>query len=196
MNDDKKLLGSVLGCLGCSFALGLTAAVCLAVFVAVVLEYGNPDRIFSGGSAQSAEFLDQPAPLFTTTTVDGESWSLEGQRGKVVLIDFWASWCGPCLGALPHLRDVHRQYADRDDFVMVGVSLDNDRGELLRCVEENGVGWEQLFEEGTGWENQVAQLYDVKAIPHVLIVDREGVVRAFDPAGRQIDRALAKLFEG
>ena len=96
----------------------------------------------------------------------------------------------------PHLRDIHREYAGHDDFVMVGVSLDDDRGDLLRCVDDNNVGWTQLFENGVGWQNPVAQLYKVRGIPHVLIVDREGGVRAFDPAGRQIDRALEELFEG
>lgn len=186
--SDKKLLGGVVGCLGCTVATGVVAAVCLGAVVLYFLE-ANPKRLES-------KYLDQPAPLFTTTTVDGKSWSLEEQRGKVVLIDFWASWCGPCVGSLPHLRDVHRQYSGRDDFVMVGVSLDEDRGDLLRCVEENGVGWEQLFEVGTGWKNSVAQLYEVEAIPHVLIIDREGVVRAFDPWESELDRKLKKLFEG
>lgn len=186
--SNKKLLGGLFGCLGCSFVAGFATLACLAA-VALYFMEANPSRL-------EGKYLDQPAPLFTTTTVDGSSWSLEDQRGKVVLIDFWASWCGPCVASLPHLRDVHRQYAGQEDFVMVGVSLDDDRDDLLRCVEEKSVGWEQLFEEGAGWENQVAQLYEVRAIPHVLIVDRDGVVRAFDPSGSEIDRALKKLFEG
>lgn len=188
MNKDKKILMVLGGCL-------LTGFVCAAIVFAAIGFFlvSTPSMDGGFGDTKQADYLDQPAPLFTTTTLDGTSWSLEDQRGKVILIDFWASWCGPCIQAMPHLRKIHTKYGDREDFVMIGVSVDDYRGNLLRSIDKHDVTWEQLFEEGMGWENSVARLYEVDGIPHVLIVDQEGVIRAYDPAGRQIDRALEEL---
>ena len=71
------------------------------------------------------EFVNQPGPSFVGTTVDGESWSLEAQRGRVVVIDFTASWCAPCAASYPFLRSLHEKYGASERFAMVSVSLDS-----------------------------------------------------------------------
>lgn len=186
-------LGCVVGCL-VIVPLVVLGAGFLLYLMADSATLGEMEQAFSGSSAEGGPLLDQPAPLFTSTTVGGEPWSLEAHRGKVVLLDFWASWCVPCIKSLPHLRRIHQTYGGRDDFLMVGVSLDSERDELVGCVEEHGIGWTQLF-EGVEWDNPVASLYGVQGIPHVLILDREGVIRSFDPHGARLDRELERILE-
>ena len=139
-------------------------------------------------------FLDQPAPTFQTTTLGGDPWRLADHRGRVVVLDFWASWCQPCIKQLPELREIHGRYRDRSDFLMIGVSLDRDRWSLENCMEKHGVEWPQLFEEGKDWGNSVAKLYEVRAIPHVVVIDREGIVRAY-PRGARLGAELARLLD-
>jgi thiol-disulfide isomerase/thioredoxin len=74
--------------------------------------------------ARQNKFLQTPAPLIVTQTVDGTAWSLQDHRGKVILVNFWATWCGPCVQEVPELKELYNKYKNRADFILVGVSLD------------------------------------------------------------------------
>lgn len=152
-------------------------------------------RRAEGRRQDRSPFLDQAAPDFSTSTLDGSSWRLADQRGKVVVLDFWASWCKPCIEAIPTLRDVYRRHREHPDFVMMGVSVDSERAALTRSIERHDVEWAQLYEDGEGWKMSVARLYRVRAIPHVVVIDRQGVVRAYPHArqlGAEVERLLAE----
>jgi peroxiredoxin len=132
-------------------------------------------------------------PAFTAKDLSGQSHSPAQYRGKVVLIDFWATWCGPCLAELPAVKAVYEKYRDRG-FVVLGVNLDEERGAVERFVKAQGLAWPQLF-DGKGWKNEIAQSYGVTAIPRAILVDREGVIRHASIRGSELDGAVAELID-
>ncbi len=117
-------------------------------------------------------------PAAVTKTIDGSDWSLAEHRGKVVLIDFWATWCPPCRAAMPHMKKIYAGFNDNPDFLMVGVSLDRDRGDLEDYLKREQIGWTQLHQPGGG--NALANAFGVRAIPSIFIIGRDGRVAGVD----------------
>ncbi len=126
------------------------------------------------------KFLGQPAPDAVTTTLDGRRWALRDQKGKVVLIDFWATWCGPCVASIPKMKKIFERYRDNPDFLMVGVSLDDDAADVRKFVTDKQMPWLQLFEAGAGRNNRFAGTFRINAIPSVWLIDKQGRVAAVD----------------
>ena len=106
------------------------------------------------------------APDFTQKTPDGKDLSLSDLRGKVVLIDFWASWCGPCRKENPHVVKLYKKYKDQG-FEILSVSLDKDKKRWIQAIEKDGMDWEHVSDL-KGWKNEAAQMYSVKSIPHTV----------------------------
>jgi thiol-disulfide isomerase/thioredoxin len=130
-------------------------------------------------------------------TVQGPPFDLRDLRGKVVLVDFWATWCGPCVAELPHLREVYDRYHARG-FEVVGVSLDNSRDKLAEYVKEKQIPWPQVFfdEDGKrGWFNPLARRYGVESIPDMVLVDAEGRVVPGPVRGEALEPAVARLLD-
>lgn len=127
------------------------------------------------------------APDIATTTLDGQPWKLREQRGKVVLMDFWATWCGPCLAAMPHMKAVHERFKSDPDFVMVGVSLDYARDDAVRFLTRQPLPWLQLFDPN----QPLAQAFRVDAIPSVWVIGRDGRVAGSQLEGDQIEKTIA-----
>jgi len=143
--------------------------------------------------AKIEKFVGKKAPDVVIRTLDGTEWRLADQCGKVVVMDFWAMWCGPCVGAMPEMKKLYEKYKSYRDFVMVGVSLDEEKGELVKFCEENGIDWPQLFEADKGWDNSVARAFEVDGIPSVWVIDKEGIVAGMDlRGGEQIEQAVEK----
>ncbi|MCR4391538.1 MAG: redoxin domain-containing protein [Candidatus Acetothermia bacterium] len=133
-----------------------------------------------------------PAPDFRFSTFpDGKSLALSEFKGKVVLLDFWATWCGPCMQELPHLKEVYERFRDQG-FEIVGVSLDTSERDLRAVLSSQGIRWPLSF-EGKSWDNPVAELYRVYQIPTSFLIDRRGVIRFRDPMGDELERAVAEL---
>lgn len=133
----------------------------------------------------------RPALEFTAEDLLGNKISLSDYRGKVVLLDFWATWCGPCLAELPNVKQVYHKYRD-EGFIVIGISLDSDRQALETFLMEQGIEWPQIF-DGKGWDNEISDLYRVYSIPSTFLVDRDGIIRYTDLRGRSLERSVKEL---
>ena len=133
-----------------------------------------------------------PAPDFTFTTLrDGRRLSLSDFQGKVVLLDFWATWCEPCMAELPNVKEIYKKYHDRG-FEIIGISLDTSESALRSELQKQGITWPQYY-DGKGWDNQIAALYRVFAIPATFLLDREGIIRYRDLRGQELADKVAEL---
>ena len=127
----------------------------------------------------------------TGTTVDGKPFQLDSLKGKVVLVDFWATWCGPCRGEFPNMREQYTLYHDKG-FEIVGVSLDDDRPALEEFLAEEKLPWMQIHQnDGNGHEN--AERYAIEGIPACFLIDQEGKVVSLNCRGEVLPEMLAKL---
>ena len=113
-------------------------------------------------------------PELTFTALNGDVINLVDYKGKVVLIDFWATWCGPCIATMPDLIKIYKEYHDKG-FEIIGISLDSDQSQLESYIEENGITWQQYF-DGLYWKNKIAKRFGINAIPHTAIVNKNGEV--------------------
>jgi thiol-disulfide isomerase/thioredoxin len=129
------------------------------------------------------------------TALDGREVDLAQLRGKVVLIDFWATWCGPCVAELPNVRSVHNRYHDRG-FEVVGISLDRDtdRQKLIDFVAKNQMPWPQHF-DGKGWKNEFAVRYRINSIPATFLLGPDGRVIAKGLRGDALGTAVKRALE-
>ncbi len=129
------------------------------------------------------------------TALDGREVSLEALRGKVVLIDFWATWCGPCIAEMSNVRDVYEKYHDKG-FEIIGVSLDDekDRGKFIELVAKERVTWPQRF-QGRGWKDDLARTYTISGIPAMFLLDAEGRLVTTNARGPRLEQEVKRLLK-
>jgi peroxiredoxin len=144
-------------------------------------------------TATRAVALGKPAPAFAQQTPDGQSVSLADYRGKYVLVEFWASWCGPCREQTPNLRQAYATYHARQ-FEVLGVSLDTEatRAQWVQAIAEDHAPWVQVSEL-RGFASEAAQRYGVQAIPQNFLVDPQGKIVAVNLRGTALTATLARL---
>ncbi|MDH3620347.1 MAG: TlpA family protein disulfide reductase [Gammaproteobacteria bacterium] len=128
--------------------------------------------VFAASSLASSGMEGQPAPDFALKSSTGQNLRLSEFRGDVVMINFWATWCGPCRQEMPLLDELHARY-QRAGFSLLGVNIDDDSSRAMDMIEELGVNFPVLFDA----RKEVSKLYDVEAMPVTVIVDRKGTVR-------------------
>ena len=141
-------------------------------FLKRVMENG-PTQMASAaaGKLKKMEALGKPVKM-AFKAVDGRQVDLGKLKGKVVLIDFWATWCGPCIAELPNVKKTYAKYHEKG-FEIVGVSLDQSKDKLTDFVKENDMPWPQHF-DGLGWKNKFAVMYGIQGIPAMWLVDKDG----------------------
>jgi thiol-disulfide isomerase/thioredoxin len=141
----------------------------------------------------SASFITgAQAPDFSMNDPEGKPVKLSDFRGKVLLIDFWASWCGPCRRENPHVVELYNHY-NKKGFDILGVSLDRTREPWLAAIEKDGLLWHHVSDL-QGWSNSAARLYGVSSIPHTVLLDKEGKILARNLRGEALTAKLRELF--
>lgn len=133
------------------------------------------------------------APNFTQNDVDDKPVALSDFKGKYVLLDFWASWCGPCRGENPNVVAAYNKYKDKN-FTVLGVSLDNPgkKDAWLAAIKADGLTWTQVSDL-QGWKNAAAILYEINAIPKNFLIDPSGKIIAKNLRGELLDKRLEEL---
>lgn len=120
-------------------------------------------------AAALAADLNKPAPDFTLKAMDGSNVKLSELKGKVVMLNFWASWCGPCRQEMPYLEDIYKKYAPAG-FVLLGINVDEDSADAKEFLAEVPVSFPVLLDS----KNTLPELYEVEAMPSTFFVDKDG----------------------
>lgn len=160
----------------------------LAVLPSDAMVKGWYDRI----QLLAATKVGASAPDLQYPTPTGETFGLSQLKGKYVLIDFWASWCGPCRAENPNLVNAYNIYKDQG-FTVLGVSLDQNGEKWVDAIAQDGLVWDQVSDLG-GWRSQAAAQYGVSAIPANFLVDPEGKIIATDLRGPALHTKLQEIF--
>lgn len=124
-------------------------------------------------------------------TTDGEKLSLDRFKGKIVLVDFWASWCPPCRAEMDGFVKLYNEYNEKG-FEIIGISFDEDKEKFEAFIEEKKMAWPQYF-DGKGWENEIGPKYMIQSIPTLYLLDREGKIITNDLSGSNLEDLLKKL---
>lgn len=143
--------------------------------------------------SRTPEPESKPAPDFEAKALDGKTLRLSGLRGKVVLLDFWATWCGPCEETIPHLLELYRLHGARG-LEIVGISVDDTDSDVPPFVAQHGMRYPVVVDS----DKDLLELYGVRSIPTSVLVDREGRIRgrwlgSGDEVERELEAAVLKL---
>jgi len=139
---------------------------------------------------QAALAVGTVFPDFNEKDLAGKPLSVANYKGKVVLVDFWATWCGPCVGELPNVLKTYEKYQAKG-FEIIGISLDDSKDALDKFIKDKGVSWVQFF-DGKGWGNKLAAQYGVNSIPATYLLDGQGKILAKNLRGEALETEVAK----
>lgn len=137
--------------------------------------------------------IGYPALNFAQANPDGKMVNLTDFKGKYVLVDFWASWCGPCRGENPNVVAAYNKYKDKG-FTVFGVSLDQNKDKWLQAIKVDNLTWQHVSDL-KGWGNEAAKLYGISSIPQNLLLDKEGKIVAKNLRGPDLDAKLEELIK-
>lgn len=165
-----------------------------AAAVALLLTFGDP-AIDNAPAAQapSRGAVVRALARLDARDLDGSTWTYERMRGRVVLVDFWATWCAPCLRELPYLKRARARYGD--EFEILGISLDtSSRAALGAWLHRHGVRWSQIH-AADGFEDRVARSFGIDRLPTNMLIDRAGRVRHLNLRGEALLSAVEELLD-
>ena len=135
----------------------------------------------------------EQAPDFTLPDTTGTPVSLSSFKGKYVLVDFWASWCGPCRQENPNVVRAYNQFKDKN-FTILGVSLDKNKNAWLEAIKNDGLTWNHVSDLKY-WNSEAAALYDVQSIPYNVLIDPDGKIIAEDLRGGNLIKTLGSVLK-
>jgi len=135
--------------------------------------------------------IGNPAPAFVNNDVSGKPISFTSLKGKYILLDFWASWCGPCRQENPAVVKAYHQFHNKG-FDIYGISLDTDKSKWMAAIKKDGLDWTQVSDL-KGWKADVVSLYGVQAIPMNYLLDKNGIIVAKGLRGEDLDKKLQEL---
>ena len=144
-------------------------------------------------SYMRTNMTDIPAPEIAQTDTAGLVRKLSDLKGKVVLIDFWASWCGPCRKENPNVVAAYKKYRDKG-FEIFSVSLDQDRSRWISAIQQDGLIWSNHVSDLKYWQNEAAGKYGVSSIPRTVLVDRNGIITNHNLRGEALEHKLKEIF--
>jgi thiol-disulfide isomerase/thioredoxin len=168
----------------------------LAIYRRIASEYaGSRSAKMAEGSIRRVEGAGKPIELTFTDAIKGETVSMKALQGKVVVIDFWATWCGPCIAEMPAMKSLYAKYKDQG-VEFIGVSLDQP-GEglaaLKKYVEENNIPWPQYY-QGNGWDSEYSLSWGINGIPSLFIIDADGNLYSTE-ARAKLDSLIPELIK-
>ena len=137
--------------------------------------------------------LNQSAPEINLPDINGKPFLLSSLKGKYVLVDFWASWCGPCRRESPNIVATYKQFSNKN-FTIVGVSLDNDKEAWLKAIKDDHLNWIQVSDLKQ-WESSMVGLYQLSVIPFNVLIDPQGKIVAADLRGAELERKLTEVLK-
>ncbi|MCS7084647.1 MAG: TlpA disulfide reductase family protein [Bacteroidia bacterium] len=136
--------------------------------------------------------LGRPAPEIVMASPEGKDLRLSSLRGKIVLIDFWASWCGPCRRENPNVVRVYEKFKHKG-FEIFSVSLDQSKEKWVAAIQQDKLVWPNHVSDLKGWQSAAGKLYGVTSIPQTILLDREGKIIAKNLRGEALERKLEEL---
>ena len=166
--------------------ISFAAAVIMASVFASLASAAAP------GKSGSAPSVGSPVDLKFTDT-RGKKVDTAALKGKVILVDFWATWCGPCKAEVPHVVEAYKKLHEKG-FEIIGISLDSDKAALTKYTKDNHMTWAQYF-DGQGWKNKIAVKYGINSIPAMWLIDKEGNLASANARGgleAEVEKLLAK----
>ncbi len=169
----------------------------LGVLAGIHEKFGNPElaREYRVRADPTLAFKGEMLPdLLPAVDLAGKPISLTDYRGKVILLDFWATWCRPCIAGLPTIKAVYEKYHNKD-FDVIGISLDTDETALREFIEENPLPWRQIF-DGKRLKGPLAQRYGIRSVPRMFLLDREGKVISVKVRSSTLDKLVAEHLAG
>ena len=140
------------------------------------------------------KYTAREAPDIRGTTLAGRPLALSDFRGKIVLIDFWATWCGPCMYELPNVKRIYETYKD-SGLAVIGIGLDHDTDQLNKTIKDKSIPWPQMF-DGKAWEGPLVKAYGVDGIPATYLLNSSGQIVAMDLRGGELEKKIGEMLEG
>jgi thiol-disulfide isomerase/thioredoxin len=186
LRNAMHLVGAAIG-----MAIGLFTGAIVGDAVGGYIPVEQPEAASPG--TREGQPLEIAGP-----TLDGGSFDVKDWHGKIVLVDFWATWCGPCVAEIPNVKKVYNRY-HKDGFEVVGVSLDENPENLAAFVKKHELAWPQIIFPDPAqrkWDSPLVRRYDIHGIPAMFLLDREGKIASRDIDGERLASLVEQLHTG